>query len=55
MDEVPIAKSSDTNGSAPMGHPEQYPRARGESDERTPDELKAIRDQSWDMWNTNAS
>ena len=55
MDEVPIAKSSDTNGSAPMGRSEQYPRARGESDERTPDELKAIRDQSWDMWNTNAS
>jgi len=44
----PIDKPSDTSGSAPMRQPEQYPRAR--DDERTSDELKASRDQAWNMW-----
>jgi len=47
-EECPIAKPSDTNGSAPMGRSGQYPRAREE--ERTIDELRAARDQAWDMW-----
>jgi len=54
-EQCPIAKPSDDKGSAPMRHSEQYPRARGENEERTPDELKAIRDQSWDMWQNKAS
>ena len=44
----PIAESSDTKGSTQMGRSEQYPRAREE--ERTIDELRAARDQAWDMW-----
>jgi hypothetical protein len=47
-EQCPIAKPSDTNGSAPMGRSEQYPRARDE--ERTSDELNASRDQAWGMW-----
>ena len=47
-EQCPIAKPSDTNGSAPMGRSEQYPRAREE--ERTKDELNESRDQAWNMW-----
>ena len=47
--ECPTLKSSAEAGSAKMGQPEQYPRARGE--ERTSDELNASRDQAWGMWN----
>ena len=47
-EQCPIAKPSDTNGSAPMGRSEQYPRARQE--ERTRDELNESRDQAWNMW-----
>ena len=45
----PIAEPSDTNGSAQMGQPEQYPRAR-DSDERSPDEINAAKDAAWKMW-----
>lgn len=48
IEQCPIAKPSDTNGSAPMGHSGQYPRARGE--ERTEEELKASKDKAWDIW-----
>ena len=46
----PIEKPSSTKGSAQMRQPEQYPPARGKNQERTSDELKAIRDQSWQIW-----
>jgi len=51
-EQCPIAKPSDTNGSAAMGRSEQYPRAREE--ERTSDELSASRDQAWDMWSVQS-
>jgi hypothetical protein len=44
----PTLKPSVEAGSAKMGQPEQYPRARDE--ERTNDELNASRDQAWGMW-----
>ena len=46
--ECPTLKSSAEAGSAKMGQPEQYPRAR--EDERTKDELNGSRDQAWNMW-----
>jgi hypothetical protein len=48
-EQCPIAKPSDTNGSAPMGRSEQYPRAR-EIDGRSSDEINAARDAAWKMW-----
>ena len=47
-EECPTLKSSAEAGSAKMGQPEQYPRARDE--ERTKDELNVSRDQAWNMW-----
>ena len=45
----PIGKSSAGAASAPMGQPEQYPRARDE-DGRSSEELKKSKDQAWDAW-----
>ncbi|MEL0119084.1 MAG: AAA family ATPase, partial [Opitutae bacterium] len=49
-EQCPIAKPSDTKGSALMGQPEQYPRARDQDDERTSEEISASQDQAWGMW-----
>lgn len=44
----PTLKTSDDAGSAKLGQPEQYPRAR--DDGRTKDELNKSRDEAWKMW-----
>ena len=47
-EECPIPKPSADAGSAKVGQPEQYPRAREE--ERSKEELDVLKQDAWNMW-----